>query len=164
MNGISRRAAIAGGLASLAACTRTLSYDGPPVTNVIVKKDRRKMYLMHHNSVLKDFRVQLGFTPVGHKIHAGDGRTPEGRYLIDRRNPNSSFHLSVGISYPNAKDCAYAAALGKHPGGDIFIHGWGEQTPERNEDWTAGCVAVTNHEMETVWSMVRTNTVIDILA
>jgi murein L,D-transpeptidase YafK len=156
--------ALAGGLLSLAACARPGVYNGPEVTNVIVKKDRRKMYLMHHGKVLRDYRVQLGFTPTGHKIHAGDGCTPEGRYWIDRRNPNSAFHLSVGISYPNDRDAAYAAALGKHPGGDIFIHGWGDEPRGHREDWTAGCVAVTNQEMESVYAMVNKGTVVDIFA
>jgi murein L,D-transpeptidase YafK len=93
----------------------------------------------------------------------GDGRTPEGAYMIDRRNPNSSYHLSVGISYPNAEDLARAKAMGVPPGGNIFIHG----TPlekNRTMDWTAGCIAVTNEEMEDIYAMVREGTPILIQA
>ena len=81
------------------------------------------MYLFHHDKVLKDYEIDLGFSPIGDKYYEGDGKTPEGTYIIDRRNPTSKFHLSIGISYPNAQDRAEAAALGKPPGGDIFIHG-----------------------------------------
>lgn len=121
------------------------------------------MYLLHHGSVLEHYRFQLGFQPVGHKQYFGDGRTPEGDYIIDRRNPNSAFHLSIGISYPNEDDRAFAEALGKDPGGDIFIHG----TPYRyvgKPDWTAGCIAVKNDEMEDIYAMVRDGTPITIHA
>ena len=80
------------------------------------------MYLMHHGEVLRGFDVALGGAPVGHKAFEGDMRTPEGRYTIDRRNPDSRFHLSIGIDYPNEEDVARARASGKQPGGNIFIH------------------------------------------
>ncbi len=109
---------------ALGACsTKFKKYNGPEVTRVVVMKTERKMYLMHHDKVLKSHDIDLGFAPAGHKQFEGDGRTPEGRYRIDRRNPDSSFHLSVGISYPNERDVAVARELGKSPGGDIFIHG-----------------------------------------
>jgi lipoprotein-anchoring transpeptidase ErfK/SrfK len=103
--------------------------------------------------------------PKGHKRMRGDGRTPEGRYIVDRRNPKSQFHLSVGISYPDAEDIARARARGVDPGGDIFIHGApnGQRRPPRG-DWTAGCIAVKNREIEEIYSMVATGTVVDILA
>ncbi len=119
------------------------------------------MYLMHGSEVLKRYRFELGFEPTGHKQHEGDGRTPEGVYRIDRRNPNSRFHLSLGISYPNTQDRSAAAVLGLPPGGDIFIHG----TPSalvRMVDWTAGCIAVTNDEMEEIYAMVQDGTIIAI--
>src|SRR6056297_3567621 len=124
---ISRRAALVGGLFSLASCGKFISYDGPPVTRGQIQKSDRRMYLLHHNAVLEAYDVQLGFTAAGPKQFEGDGKTPEGRYHIDRRNPDSAFYLSVGIDYPNAADRAFAASMGRKPGGDIFIHGWGDK-------------------------------------
>ena len=121
------------------------------------------MHLMHHGRVLESSDFELGFTPMGHKAMEGDGRTPEGRYRIDRRNPNSRFHLSIGIDYPRPRDLARAEALGVEPGGDIFIHG----TPKlnkRDKDWTWGCIAVTDREMEDIYAMVGDGTVVDIYA
>ncbi|EBA14165.1 ErfK/YbiS/YcfS/YnhG family protein [Roseobacter sp. CCS2] len=121
------------------------------------------MQLLHHRTLLSSYKIDLGFAPVGHKVQEGDGRTPEGGYRVDRRNPNSSFHLSLGISYPDANDIASARAKGVNPGGDIFIHG----TPavwERTPDWTWGCIAVTNDQMDEVYAMVNTGTLIYIYA
>jgi len=139
------------------------SYDGPEVTRVTVHKDARRMFLWHHDRPLAGYEIDLGFAPEGHKQFEGDGRTPEGRYVIDRRNPNSNFHLSIGISYPNENDRAFARKSGKDPGGDIFIHGKGQWRRAANSpDWTAGCIAVTNREIEEIYAMVRNGTVIDI--
>lgn len=153
-----RTLAILGLMALLAACSSKFkSYDGPRVTAITVHKEARVMTLFHNNEPLRSFRFELGFDPTGHKAVSGDGRTPEGTYFIDRKNPNSMFHLSIGISYPNAADIAHARALGKSPGGDIFIHG----TPKLNlgqSDWTWGCIAVTNDEMEDVYAMVDVGT------
>jgi len=163
-----RRHLMMGGIAALgvSACTTQSSkfktYHGPPVTFVVINKEARRMYLMNQNDILKSFDVDLGFAPIGNKFFEGDGRTPEGTYLIDRRNPNSKFHLSLGISYPNAVDRAEAAALGKPPGGDIFIHGNSNLYRSKTADWTWGCVAVTDEEMEDVYAMVRTGTPIQI--
>jgi len=145
-------------MAALTACSSKFrQYDGPPVTSVVVYKGRRRLYLLHEAQVLRAFDFELGFAPEGHKQVEGDGRTPEGAYLIDRKNPNSSFHLSVGISYPNADDRAKARALGQPPGGDIFIHG--TPMPNRGDaDWTAGCIAVTNREIEDIYAMVEVGT------
>ncbi|VAV96659.1 ErfK/YbiS/YcfS/YnhG family protein [hydrothermal vent metagenome] len=85
------------------------TYNGPEVTRVIVNKGSREMFLLHNETVLKAYKVDLGFAPRGHKVEEGDGRTPEGEYVIDRRNPNSSFYLSIGISYPNERGIARAA-------------------------------------------------------
>jgi murein L,D-transpeptidase YafK len=120
------------------------------------------MYLLHNEKVLKKYNVSLGFTPEGHKQFEGDGKTPEGAYTITHRNPNSEFYLSLGVSYPNAQDRAFAAAQGKPPGGDIFIHG-GPNRKVTKRDWTAGCVAVTDRQMETVYAMVKPGTPILIL-
>ena len=106
--------------------------------------------------------IDLGFAPAGHKQVEGDGKTPEGTYLIDRRNPNSDFHLSIGISYPNARDIARAMAAGQDPGGDIFIHGQPNKSRGEGPDWTAGCISVTNREMEDIYAMVTDGTPITI--
>lgn len=138
-------------------------YSGPEVTRIVVMKSSRKMYLLHQSKVLKDYDIDLGFNPEGHKRFEGDGRTPEGSYIIDRRNPKSQFHLSLGISYPDANDVAVARAAGKSPGGDIFIHGGPRPFDRKGPDWTAGCISIPDKEIETVYRMVRTGTRIDIL-
>ena len=138
------------------------TYTGPQVTTVLIEKDARKMRLMHYGTVLKEYDFELGFAPVGDKQQRGDGRTPEGIYFVDRRNPNSAFHLSIGINYPNAEDIAEAEALGVDPGGDIFIHGQPNAFKAKGDDWTAGCIAVTNKEMEDIYAMVRNGTVVAI--
>jgi murein L,D-transpeptidase YafK len=149
----------------VAACaqpTKFRSYNGPEVTSLVVFKARRQMLVMHDNDVLQTMSFQLGFNPVGPKQFERDGRTPEGTYRINRRNPNSQYHLSLGISYPNVDQVAAAAAVGLDAGGEIFIHG----TPPRNEgdpDWTVGCIAVTNDEIEQLYAMVRDGTPIFIL-
>ena len=137
------------------------TYNGPEITQVVVDKSDRRMYLLHHTKVIKSYQVGLGFSPYGHKQFEGDGRTPEGLYFIDRRNPDSKFHLSIGISYPNEQDRALAEALGKSPGGDIFIHGGPPPDAKHlnpRSDWTWGCIAITDREMEDVYAMVRDGT------
>ncbi len=151
----------------LAACapkpkSKFLTYRGPEVTQVQVHKTDRKMYLLHNDRVLKSYDVALGFAPDGHKQFEGDGKTPEGAYFITHRNPNSRFHLSLGISYPNEADRAFAKAQGKSPGGDIFIHG-GPRRPTSSRDWTEGCIAVSDAEMEVIYSMIEPGTPIYIL-
>ncbi|MEM9425715.1 MAG: L,D-transpeptidase family protein [Pseudomonadota bacterium] len=163
MRAVTRRALLAAMAAMLAACSsRFRTYNGPAVTKIIVFKSARYMHLMHGTEVLASYRIDLGFAPEGHKRVEGDGRTPEGLYYIDRRNPDSEFHLSLGISYPNASDTERAQKLGKSPGGDIFIHGRGNPVQHLIRDWTWGCIAVTNEEMEEIYSMVRTGTPIAI--
>ena len=140
------------------------TYNGPEVTSISVNKAARRMYLLHGTEILRAYDFDLGFAPVGDKQIEGDGKTPEGTYYIDRRNPNSRFHLSLGISYPNAADVAAARAMGKSPGGDIFIHGQPNVFKPKGPDWTWGCIAVTNDEMEEIYAMVKTGTVITIRA
>lgn len=162
-----RRHLMMGGVAALGlgACTSSSkfrTYNGPEVTYILVNKEDRQMFLLHDNKVLKEYDIELGFAPIGDKFFEGDGRTPEGRYIIDRRNPNSRFHLSLGISYPNARDRAEAAALGKPPGGDIFIHGTTGRFRNSGDDWTWGCIAVSDREIEDIYAMVRNGTPIQI--
>ncbi len=150
-------------LLMVAGCSQQIPvYTGPEVTRVVVHKSARQLYLLHGTEVLESYEIELGFAPEGDKQVEGDGRTPEGSYIIDRRNPNSQYYLSIGISYPNAEDRAAAEELGQSPGGDIFIHG----TPRewrRQDDWTAGCIAISNRDMREVYAMVRNGTQIDIL-
>lgn len=147
---------------ALSACSKFKSYDGPEVTHVVVMKKDLKMALLHHDEVLKVYEIGLGFAPVGDKKIEGDGKTPEGSYIIDRRNPNSEFHLSLGIDYPNEEDIAEAEALGKDPGKDIFIHGQPGRLRRMRGNWTAGCIAVSNAEIEEIYSMVAMGTPITI--
>lgn len=147
---------------SVTACGKFPTYNGPAVTHVLVDKGERRMHLISSQGVLKSYDVGLGFSPQGDKKIEGDGKTPEGTYLIDRRNPNSQFYLSIGVSYPNNTDRAEARNLGKSPGGDIFIHGRPWKYRKGGRDWTAGCIAVTNREMREVYSMVKNGTPITI--
>lgn len=136
-----------------------------PVTSIIVYKADRKLHLLHENKVIKTYPIGLGFTPDGHKQFEGDGKTPEGRYVIDRRNPNSAFHLSLGISYPNSADRGFAKSKGRSPGGDIFIHGQARDWKTRyfgGRDWTAGCIAMKDRHIEELFARIKTGTPITI--
>ena len=149
-------------LVALASCgSKFKTYRGPAVTAVEVHKSERKMYLIHGAKVLKAYDIQLGGNPVGPKRFEGDGKTPEGAYTISHRNPNSAYHLSLGISYPNDFDRAFAVANNQPPGGDIFIHG-GPTRPTSSNDWTVGCIAVTDKQIEDVYAMVNPGTPITI--
>ncbi|MBW4981380.1 L,D-transpeptidase family protein [Mameliella sp. CS4] len=147
---------------TVAGCGKFPTYNGPEVTHVLVDKGERRMHLIHHDEVLESYDIGLGFAPNGDKKIEGDGKTPEGSYIIDRRNPNSEFYLSIGVSYPNHDDRAEAKDLGKSPGGDIFIHGRPWKYRKGGRDWTAGCIAVTNREIRQIYSMVNNGTPITI--
>ena len=158
---LSRRTLLFGALGgSLSACaqqTKFRTYDGPEVTRIQVFKEARILQLIHERTLLRAFKFELGFAPTGHKVFEGDGRTPEGAYRINRANPDSRYHLSLGISYPNANDIAKARRMGRSPGGDIFIHG----TPidvAGEDDWTIGCIAVSDADMEEIYAMVSVGT------
>ena len=134
---------------------------------IVVDKARHIMTLYSHEQPLRSYAVALGRGGLDIKTREGDNRTPEGQYRIDGRNPSSAFHLSLHISYPEAGDVAKAVAHGENPGGDIMIHGirnglgW-IGTSHRWLDWTAGCIAVTNREMEEIWRVVADGTPIEI--
>lgn len=136
---------------------------------VVVLKGDRQLILMHGDRVLKVFRVALGRYPIGPKTREGDDRTPEGKYRIDYRlGPNKShFYKALHISYPNARDVARARREGVNPGGQIMIHGlpddWtAKQLDHPFLDWTHGCIAVTDRQMDEIWKMVPDGTEIDI--
>lgn len=125
-----------------------------------VYKAARKMELLRDGRVIRSYRVHLGGVPTGPKREQGDQRTPEGEYAISYRNAASRFHLSLRVSYPNADDLRQARARGVDPGGDIMIHGG--TPPGESRDWTEGCVAVTNAEIEEIWRLVPLGTPIRI--
>ena len=143
-----------------------------PITEVKVFKTKRQVKLLHNQQVIQSYPMRLGFDPVGHKVKEGDGKTPEGQYILDWRNSKSAFYKSLHVNYPNAQDQAKAKQLGVSPGGDIMIHGSAttsqvEKLPTlmnylpRN-DWTWGCVAVRNVDIDEIWKLVDDGTVISI--
>lgn len=138
------------------------------VDHLRVVKSERLLELMSGGRVLRSYNVTLGPKPEGHKRFVGDGRTPEGVYRINRRNPQSSYYLSLGIDYPNDKDRAYARSQGRSPGGDIFIHGLPNGVKLNGgtvrDGWTRGCIALTNEEMDEIWRYVPIGCPIDIKA
>ena len=135
---------------------------------VVIEKAARRLVLYRKGTPIKSYEIALGRQPVGPKRTEGDRRTPEGRYTIDDRKSDSAFHLALHISYPNAADIARAQAEGLAPGGDIMIHGirnglgWIGRL-HRRFDWTAGCVAVTNSEIEEIWRAVPDHTPVEIV-
>ena len=141
---------------------------GIKVDLVTVVKSDRKMYLSCKGKIIKTYRIGLGGNPVGHKQVLGDQKTPEGYYKLDYYNPQSSFYKSLHISYPNNRDYKNARKLGKSPGGSIMIHGQpnGKKMEKsffgRQKDWTAGCIALDNDEMDEVLRLVQVGTPIHI--
>ena len=139
------------------------------ISRLVVHKNLREMMAYDDSGqLLKTYPIALGGNPIGHKQFEGDRRTPEGIYRINDRNPNSGYHLNLGVSYPNAADRRHAAAWGKPPGGDIKIHGLPNNMGKLGashllRDWTDGCIAVTNPEMDELFRAVIHNAVIEIL-
>ena len=134
---------------------------------IVVEKSARRLTLLRDGHVLATYPVALGGAPIGPKQQEGDGRTPEGTYAIDSRNARSHFHLALHISYPSATDRASAAQRGVPPGGDIMIHGLPNGlgwlgTLHLWRDWTDGCVAVTDRQIEAIWPLVDVGTKVEI--
>lgn len=130
---------------------------------VVVDKSDRRLDLLANGKVVASFPIALGRDPLGPKEREGDGRTPEGSYVLDWRNPGSRFHLSIHVSYPNAEDTARAQTAGVDPGGDIMIHGHGFGWPGLLPfDWTEGCIAVADSDMDVIWASVPDGTPIEI--
>ncbi|MGA7981116.1 MAG: L,D-transpeptidase family protein [Chromatiaceae bacterium] len=137
---------------------------------VVVKKSERKLVLLKDGTVIRQYRVALGDDPYGPKMQEGDERTPEGEYVLDWRNPRSNYYKAIHVSYPNERDLQFARAMGVSPGGMIMIHGQPSyvRSPALlreydGRDWTNGCIAVKNAEMDEIWSLVRDGTPIQIL-
>lgn len=137
------------------------------VDEVLVVKSEKRLHLMSNGSILQSFPVTFGTEPQGHKQEQGDGRTPEGRYTLDQKNSNSRFYKSIHISYPNAQDVEQARKRNVSAGGDIMIHGqlnnWAWASPlVQLFNWTDGCIALSNEDMDQVWDAVATGTPIEI--
>jgi murein L,D-transpeptidase YafK len=140
----------------------------PMADHVIVRKADRRLELLRNGEVFNSFPIALGGVPEGHKEREGDQRTPEGTYRLDLRNPNSAFFLAMRVSYPNEDDVRRARARGLNPGNNIMIHGLPNELryPSRHylyEDWTDGCIAVSNSAMIDIWLSVPDDTPITIL-
>lgn len=139
------------------------------IGKLVVRKSEREMDAYDESGrLLKTYPVSLGFNPKGHKQFEGDGKTPEGRYIINDRNPNSGYRKNLGVSYPNRQDKAYAASQGKSPGGDIKIHGLPNGSGSIGErhllkDWTNGCIAVTDEQVDELYRLVKPRAEIEIL-
>jgi murein L,D-transpeptidase YafK len=158
-------------LLALALTTAALAASAPTapakVDRVLVLKKQHKLLLMSGKHVVKTYRVALGRGGLAPKQRQGDGRTPEGSYRIDYRNPDSKFHLALHISYPQPADRQRAQRIGVDPGGDIMIHGLPPDyawvgTKHRLTDWTEGCIAVTDKEIEEIWELVPDGTRVDV--
>lgn len=139
----------------------------PKADRIEVRKAERTMTLLRDGKPLKTYKVALSTVPVGPKEREGDHRVPEGLYVVDAKNPNSQFHLALHISYPNPADRERARKLGVRPGGNIEIHGLGNKfawvgSLHRQVDWTDGCVAVSNSEIEEIWPLVSVGTSVEI--
>jgi murein L,D-transpeptidase YafK len=137
------------------------------IDNIIVYKSNRKMLVFSNDQLLKTYKISLGRQPKGAKEIEGDKKTPEGIYFINDKNPNSSYHKNLSISYPNKDNIEIANRLGKLAGGDIKIHGLRNKIGfigkfHRWFDWTLGCIAVTNNEIDELYQTVKIGARIEI--
>jgi murein L,D-transpeptidase YafK len=153
-------------LTGLAPVTDAMAAQKADMVRVV--KSKKRLYLIREDEVFATYRVKFGADPKGHKVQQGDEKTPEGLYYLTYKNSNSAYYKSIHISYPNAEDKEHARKLGVDPGGDIMIHG----QPNGYEwatffmqlvNWTDGCVALTNKDMDKVWDAIEPGTPIEIL-
>ena len=155
---------------ALGARDASAVFTPPPmglVDSIVVEKKARKLILFRDGKAMRTYLVALGASPKGDKLRAGDNKTPEGLFYIDARQPNSKYHLALHISYPDAAHRERSAAIGADPGGDIMIHGLpnglgSAGAAHRQNDWTNGCVALTDQEIEQIWSVVPIGTPVEI--
>lgn len=142
--------------------------DFPLADKVLIEKEKRKLHLMKDGQPFRTFDIALGVAPIGDKNQEGDFKTPEGSYMLDARNPDSDYFLSIHISYPNGSDRDEARTRGVAPGGQIMIHGQ-PNTPTysagyyQREDWTNGCIALSNSDMIDIWLMTPNSVAVEIL-
>lgn len=140
---------------------------GTNVDKILIIKNKRLLFLLNKNKILKKYKIALGKNPIGHKLRKNDFKTPEGKYFISSKNKKSRYYRSLKISYPNKRDKKSSNKLGTNPGGNIMIHGilngfgWIGKF-HRYYDWTKGCIAVTNKEIEEIWNVVKLGTKIEI--
>jgi len=135
------------------------------IDHILIEKSARQLTVFRDGKAVRSYQIALGFAPTGDKLQQGDGKTPEGTFAINRRNPKSSYHLSLGIDYPQTDDRKRAAAAGIDPGGEIFIHGQPNGLGKLATipyDWTAGCIAVSDQEIEELWRVVSNGTTVEI--
>jgi murein L,D-transpeptidase YafK len=156
-------------VSSLCWSQEKASHPSPKIDRIVVVKSARTLTLMSDGKVLKTYKVALSREPVGAKERAGDHKVPEGEYVVDSKVPHSRFHLGLHISYPNAADRERARKIGVKPGGNIEIHGLDSKyawvgSLQRYVDWTDGCIAVTNPEIEEIYKLVAVGTPVEILA
>ncbi len=153
----------------LAACAVMMGQTSPraqKADRIVIMKSAHTMTLMSGARVIKTYRVALG-DPKGPKVQQGDKKTPEGTYFVDAKNPQSLFHRALHLSYPNAADRERARKLGVNPGGDIEIHGLPKQyawmgASHLAVNWTTGCIAVTNPEIDEIWDEAAVGTAVEI--
>jgi murein L,D-transpeptidase YafK len=151
----------------LARAPPALAAPAARADKVLVEKSARRLTLLRDGTPLKSYEVALGSETIGHKQQEGDGRTPEGLYAVDFKHPRSRFHLALRISYPNSADRSSAAQHGVAPGGDIMIHGLPNGLGwlggfHLKRDWTDGCIAVTDNQIDEIWAMVDVGTEVEI--
>jgi murein L,D-transpeptidase YafK len=152
---------------SVGMAPRLSAQGATKVDRIVIEKSKRTLTLMAGPKILMTYKVALGGQPVGAKDRQGDHKTPEGIYSVDSKNPNSQFYKALHISYPNPADRANARKLGLSPGGDVEIHGLGSKwgwigAKHRLTDWTDGCVAVTNEEIEEIYPLIKVGTTVEI--
>ena len=150
-----------------ASSTSVADNDFPVADMVVVEKEQRKLHLMRNGKPFRSFDIALGMYPIGDKRNEGDQKTPEGSYWLDMRNPDSDFFLSIHVSYPDATDRREARSEGLNPGGQIMIHGQPNnptysEAYYAKEDWTNGCIAISNSDMIDIWLMTPENVRIEI--
>jgi murein L,D-transpeptidase YafK len=148
-------------------CAQVLAASAEHADRIIVFKSQRRLVLMNAGKEIRTYKVSLGPSPIGPKTRQGDHKTPEGVYVIDSRNAASHFYRALHVSYPNQADRARARKLGVSPGGEIMVHGLPNGYGSLGKahllhDWTDGCIAVTNEEMDEIWKLVPVGTRIEI--
>ena len=152
---------------SVGMASRLSAQGAAKVDRIVIEKSKRTLTLMSGAKSLKKYKVALGGQPVGPKDRQGDHKTPEGIYSVDAKNPNSQFYKALHISYPNQLDRANARKLGVSPGGDVEIHGLGSKwgwlgAKHRLTDWTDGCIALTNEEIDEIYPLIKVGTPVEI--